>query len=137
MWYRGTSVQAKVSIADAKRSRHALSICWLDFANAYGSVPHWLILQCFRLYHAPDHLLSVITNIYSNLQLQVFTVKWATSMLLIREPRDFIIFLLKIDVLHTIISISFSNIHFSTIKVTCVSYYVLIHVSYMQSNELC
>ena len=69
------------AIADAKRSRHALSICWLDFANAYGSVPHWLILQCFRLYHAPDHLLSVITNIYSNLQLQVSTVKWATSML--------------------------------------------------------
>ena len=32
-------------------------------------------------YHAPDHLLFVITNIYSSLQLQVSTVKWATSML--------------------------------------------------------
>ena len=66
---------------DAKKSRHTLSVCWLDFANAFGSVPHWLIQDSFKLYHASDHFLRIVNNLYSNLLLSVSSDKWSTSLL--------------------------------------------------------
>ena len=63
---------------DARRNRRCLSVCWLDFANAYGSVPHWLVRESFVLHHAPLHLQKVVMNLYSSLQLLVSTSEWST-----------------------------------------------------------
>ena len=65
---------------DAKKSRHTLSACRLDFANAFSSVPHWLIQDSFKLYHASDHFLRIVNNLYSNL-LSASSDKWSTSLL--------------------------------------------------------
>jgi len=35
-------------IKDAKLSRQDLSVVWLDLANAYGAVPHVLVLRALR-----------------------------------------------------------------------------------------
>ena len=50
-------------------------------ANAYGSVPHWLIKETFKQRHAPQHLQMVVENLYSDLQVMVTTKRWSTSLL--------------------------------------------------------
>ena len=68
-------------MADAKASHRSLSLCWLDLANAYGSVPHNLIHFSLRHYHAPPHLSSIITNLYSNLSAMISSKHWNTSFI--------------------------------------------------------
>ncbi|KAL5272883.1 hypothetical protein ACHWQZ_G000900 [Mnemiopsis leidyi] len=41
-------------IKDARLNRRDLSVVWLDLANAYGAVPHVLILKALRYYNIPD-----------------------------------------------------------------------------------
>ena len=67
-----------VCLADARKSCHALSMHSLDFANAYGSVPHWLIMESFKLHDAPSHLMKVLNNLYSNQHLSISMKKWST-----------------------------------------------------------
>ena len=43
-------------IKDALYKHRSLPVCWLDLANAYGSVHHRLISCCLRHYHAPSSL---------------------------------------------------------------------------------
>ena len=47
--------QAKLAavINSARRNKKALAVCWLDIANAYGSVHHSLIQFSLAHYHAP------------------------------------------------------------------------------------
>ena len=52
---------------DAKKKHKSLAVCWLDLANAYGSVNHSLILYSLRHYHAPPQFLKLIQAFYSNL----------------------------------------------------------------------
>ena len=40
-------------LAEAHSNHKSLAICWLDLANAYGSVHHSLIQFSLRHYHAP------------------------------------------------------------------------------------
>ena len=54
-------------IEDARKKHKSLSVCWLDIANAFGSVHHNLIQFSLKHYHAPHHLVSVISDLYNNL----------------------------------------------------------------------
>ena len=40
------------AIQEARKKHRSLTICWLDLANAYGSVHHQLIQFTLRHYHA-------------------------------------------------------------------------------------
>ena len=66
-------------IEDARRRGKSLSVCWLDIANAYGSVHHELIRFSLNHYHAPDHFIDIVTNLYTGLTGIVRTKSWTTE----------------------------------------------------------
>ena len=67
------------TIYEARNSHKSLAVCWLDLANAYGSVHHSLIQYSFCHYHAPPQFLASIQALYSNLSATVVSQDWSTS----------------------------------------------------------
>ena len=55
-------------------------MCWLDLANAYGSVHHSLIEFSLRHYNAPPQFLSMMQALYSGLNGVVTTNSWETPL---------------------------------------------------------
>ena len=69
-----------LSIIDVTRKKHkSLAICWLDLANAYGTVHHDLIQFSLRHYHAPEQLVSIVSEFYRDLTGIVQTKRWTTA----------------------------------------------------------
>ena len=58
-------------IQDARQKHKSLAVCWLDLANAYGSIHHSLITFSLLHYHAPPKFLNLVTNFYSNLSATI------------------------------------------------------------------
>ena len=54
-------------------------MCWLDLANAYGSVHHDLIQFVLQHYHAPQSFLAVISSLYSELSATITSRSWSTK----------------------------------------------------------
>ena len=66
-------------IRDAHKKHRSLSVCWLDLANAYGSVHHQLISFCLQHYHAPQSFIDSVMDIYSGLSASFQSSKWSTA----------------------------------------------------------
>ena len=85
-------------INEAHRKHRSLTVCWLDLANAYGSVHHQLINFCLHHYHAPKPFLDTITCMYSNLSATVTSKSWSTRSIPLKvgvyqgDPLSVIIF---------------------------------------------
>ena len=52
-------------IKDARIGKKDLAIVWLDFANAYGAVPHVLIARALRFYNVPQKIIDIILLYFS------------------------------------------------------------------------
>ena len=65
-------------LAEAKKHK-SLVVCWLDLANAYGSVHHSLIQFSIEHYHAPPQFCRALEALYSGLSARVITADWATQ----------------------------------------------------------
>ncbi len=65
-------------IQEARKKHRSLSVCWLDLANAYGSVHHQLIHFALDHYHAPSKLTNSVSSLYSGLGATVTAKGWAT-----------------------------------------------------------
>ena len=61
---------------DAKMKRKSLATCWMDLADAYGSVHHSLIMYSLKYYHAPPKLTDLLKSSYSGLAAKVGSVSW-------------------------------------------------------------
>ena len=66
-------------IQEAKNQQKNLVMCWIDLANAYGSVRHDLIQLALRHYHLPESFISLIKSMYSNLSAMVVSKSWCTE----------------------------------------------------------
>ena len=55
------------ALRDAKSSKNALAVLWLDLANAYGSVPHKLIEFALKRYQVPQIWIDIILDYYNGL----------------------------------------------------------------------
>ena len=55
------------ALKDARKGKKDLATIWLDLANAYGSVPHKLILFALRRYQVPDRWIELIMAYYDGL----------------------------------------------------------------------
>ncbi len=64
---------------EAHRKHRSITVCWLDLANAYGSVHHDLIKFTLHYYHAPPCFKNIISSLYSNFSAVVNTIAWTTS----------------------------------------------------------
>ena len=67
------------ALTDAQRNQRNIHVCWLDTANAYGSVRHNLIVQALHRYHLPAHSIRTVSSLYSNLCAVVSTHQWITN----------------------------------------------------------
>ena len=67
-------------ISEARTKHKALTVTWLDLANAYGSVNHALIEFSVKHYHAPPRFLSLLRSLYSGLIGKIVTMDWTTSV---------------------------------------------------------
>ena len=55
------------ALKDARSKQRLLSITWLDLANAYGSVPHMLILFALRRYKVAKEWITLVIKYYNGL----------------------------------------------------------------------
>ena len=67
-------------IREAREGRKNLVVTWLDIANAYGSIPHSLIMGSLRKAHVPEEEVSLVESYYSDVQIRFstkgFTTEW-------------------------------------------------------------
>ena len=56
------------AISEAYKNHRSLTVCWLDLANAYGSVHHSLIDYALKHYHAPPCFHRVVSHLYTDLK---------------------------------------------------------------------
>jgi len=72
--------QAKLAaiLCDARTKHKSLVVCWLDLANAYGSVHHSLINFSLVHYHAPPSFSRLIQVMYDGHSASVMTQDWST-----------------------------------------------------------
>ena len=85
-------------LGDAKRQHRSLALCWVDLANAYGSVHHSLILYFLKHYHAPSKLINLVKALYTGLFARVSSASWSTPLIPIQmgvyqgDPLSVVIF---------------------------------------------
>ena len=72
-------------LSEAQLRHKALAVCWLDIANAYGSVHHSLIQFALRHYHAPPQFLSILQALYCGLNATVVTESWDTPLVTLQK----------------------------------------------------
>ena len=62
------SSKLAAALREAHTKHRSITVCWLDLANAYGSVHHNLIQFSLQHYNAPCKLTEIVTSLYSDLQ---------------------------------------------------------------------
>ena len=67
------------AINEAINHHKALTVCWLDLANAFGSVHHDLIAFTLHHYHLPNQFIKLVENLYTDLVASVSTSTWSTD----------------------------------------------------------
>ena len=68
-------------LAEAHSNHRSVTVCWLDLANAYGSVLHSLINFSLQHYHTPLQFLAIVQALYTGLNAKVITAEWETPVI--------------------------------------------------------
>ena len=66
-------------IREAKTGKGDLVVTWLDIANAYGSIPHSLILTALERTHVPERMRQLIESYYSDVKIRFTTKEYTTN----------------------------------------------------------
>ena len=66
------------SILSARKDKTELHVIWLNFTNAYGSVPHHLIRMALEFFNFPSKIGEIIMK-YFNSAFMKFTIKNYTT----------------------------------------------------------
>ena len=65
---------------EACQTHKPLALCWLDLANAFGSVHYQRICFSLKHYHAPASMITAVSNLYQGLlELSVHTEERFTN----------------------------------------------------------
>ena len=97
-------------------------MCWLNLANAYGSVQHDLIRYSLEHYHAPQQMVAAVSNLYQGLVVIVWTKEWSTEPFPMQigvyqgDPLSVIIFNTVMNTLVDTISQSHQQLGYSLTK---------------------
>ena len=57
-------------IKETKEKKGDLTCIWLDLANAYGSIPHQVIMKAMEHYHVPDKTIKIIASYFQGIKLR-------------------------------------------------------------------
>jgi len=92
-------------LKDAKSKRRQIYVVWVDLMNAYGRVPHNLILFALRYYKFPEWLCNYMVSYYDELIVRVVTKEWKTKWffyligLFQGDPLSVVLFLIVFNLL--------------------------------------
>ena len=92
-------------LKDAKTHRRQIYVVWVDLMNAYGRVPHNLILYALRHYNFPEWLIEYMFKYYDELIVRVVTKDWKSDWfyyllgLFQGDPLSVILFLIVFNLL--------------------------------------
>ena len=68
------------TIQEAKRFKLDLAVVWLDLANAYGAVAHWLIKFALEFFHIQEKIIRMVDTYYRLLKMwfttRTYRTKW-------------------------------------------------------------
>ena len=70
------STKLAAALNEAHTKHHSIAVCWLDLANAYGSVHHDLIHFSLQHFNAPTRLRNIVANLYCGLQAIITSHDW-------------------------------------------------------------
>ena len=73
-----TSVISQM-IREAKAGKKDLVVTWLDLANAYGSIPHHLIMEALKNTHVPERVQDLIKSYYNEVKIRFSTAAFTTD----------------------------------------------------------
>ena len=73
-----TSILSQL-IREAKAEKKNLVVTWLDIANAYGSIPHDVIMKALQRAHVPENTRQLIESYYSDVKIRFTTREFTTS----------------------------------------------------------
>ncbi|XP_063680027.1 uncharacterized protein LOC134815422 [Bolinopsis microptera] len=92
-------------LRDAKSKRRQVYAVWVDLMNAYGRVPHELIVFALRHYKFPEEVVQYIVKYYDELVVRVKTKKWKSEWfyyligLFQGDPLSVVLFLIAFNLL--------------------------------------
>ena len=92
-------------LKDAKSTRRQMFVVWVDLMNAYGRVPHNLILFALKHYKFPKWLLEYIYKYYDELTVRIVTKDWKSNWfyyligLFQGDPLSVVLFLIVFNLL--------------------------------------
>ena len=66
-------------IKEAKEGKKDLVVVWLDIANAYGTIPHSMIMQSLRKAHVPEEVCELVESYYSDVAIRFTTMNFTTE----------------------------------------------------------
>ena len=66
-------------IQEAKTEKKNLVITWLDISNAYGSIPHKLIIKALESAHVSKEMIDLIKGYYDNPKIRFATKQFTTD----------------------------------------------------------
>ena len=66
-------------IREAKKEKKNLVVTWLDIANAYGSIPHYLIIEALKEAHIPEDTVKLIEDYYRDVRIRFTTKGFVTD----------------------------------------------------------
>ena len=72
------STKVTAALREAHTRHRSVTVCWWDLANAYGSVHHGLIQFSLQHYNAPDKLMNIVGDLYSDLHALITTPDWTS-----------------------------------------------------------
>ena len=70
------STKLAATLHEAHTKHRSIAVCWLDLANAYGSVHHDFIHFTLQHYNAPTKLRNLVANFYCGLQALFTSPNW-------------------------------------------------------------
>ena len=73
-----TSVISQL-IREAKKEKKNLVVTWLDIANAYGSIPHKVIMRALDKAHIPKEVIQMVESYYSEARIRFATRNFTTD----------------------------------------------------------
>ena len=73
-----TSILSQL-IREARAEKKDLVVTWIDIANAYGSMPHSLILTALRRTHVPEDVCKLVESYYSDVKIRFTTKEFTTG----------------------------------------------------------
>ena len=69
----------------AKKRKHAAHVVWLDIANAFGSVPHEVMIRTLQHLHVPEWLVTYVRNFYHDISVVGQTLHYNTHPISIKR----------------------------------------------------